>query len=156
MPLIPPIYNSLNASMIVARIKKRFSVELTLREFFAHTTISEQAEYVEKNQTGSGYETLLFEAVSREYYPLSSAQERMYVLNELDSSTNYNATSVIKLLGKIDCGKIENVFERIIGRHDILRTAFVRIDGSVSRRSWRMLIFVWKSWRLIPKMLIRQ
>ena len=138
IPIDAPYYeyggNSLNASMIVARIKKRFSVELTLREFFAHTTISEQAEYVEKNQTGSGYETLLFEAVSREYYPLSSAQERMYVLNELDSSTNYNATSVIKLLGKIDCGKIENVFERIIGRHDILRTAFVRIDGSVKQK----------------------
>ncbi len=126
--------NSLNASMIVARLKKRFSVEFTLRDFFANTTILEQAEYVGRKQTGNDCEISLFEAVSREYYPLSSAQERMYVLSELESSTNYNATSVIKLLGKIDYDKIENVFKTIIGRHDILRTVFVRINGSVKQK----------------------
>lgn len=126
--------NSLNAAMIVARFKKKFNIELSLREFFEYTTISEQAEYIEKNQTSNRNETLLFEPVSREYYPLSAAQERMYVLNELDNSTNYNATSVIKLLGKINNSKIEDVFKKIIARHDILRTAFVRNNGSINQK----------------------
>ncbi len=29
---------------------------------------------------------------------------------------------------------MENVFKRIIGRHDILRTVFVRINGSVKQK----------------------
>lgn len=125
--------NSLNASMIVARLNKKFGVNLTLKEFFSHTTILEQAEFVESNENDTEHNTALFEPVEMDYYPLSSAQERMYVLNELDHSTNYNATSFIKITGKIDYNRVEKSFRKIIERHDILRTAFVRNNGSVKQ-----------------------
>lgn len=125
--------NSLNASMIVARINKKFGINITLKEFFSHTTISEQAEIVELNDNRTEHTTNLFESVQREYYPLSSAQERMYVLNELEHSTNYNATSFIKINGKIDYNRVDQAFRKIIERHSVFRSAFVKNNGSIKQ-----------------------
>ncbi len=123
--------NSLNASMIVARLNKRFGINVTLKEFFLHTTISEQADLVESNDNCKECTQDLIKPVEREFYPLSFAQERMYVLNELEHSTNYNATSFVKINGNIDHDKVNDAFKKIVERHDILRTAFIKNNGSI-------------------------
>ncbi len=149
--------NSLNASMIVVRIKKKFGVDLTLREFFVRTTIAELAEFVEENCSLQKEETALFTPVTRDFYPLSAAQERMYILSELENhSTNYNATSAITLLGAIDIQKIERVFQKIIARHDILRTAFVKIDGSVKQKVLDKVEFHVETVEAAPEQLVKQ
>ncbi|HWV64276.1 non-ribosomal peptide synthetase [Chitinophaga sp.] len=70
-------------------------------------------------------------AEKREYYPLSSAQTRIYFLNQLDNqSLAYNIPSAFEIAGRIDGGKLRIALQRLINRHEILRTAF-RTIGNV-------------------------
>ncbi|CDZ24038.1 hypothetical protein CCDG5_0919 [[Clostridium] cellulosi] len=61
----------------------------------------------------------------KEYYPLSAAQRRMFVLNQLDKeSTAYNTTLALKIEGDLDESRLTQVFEKLIQRHESLRTTF--------------------------------
>ncbi len=69
-------------------------------------------------------------AEEKEYYTMSSAQKKFYILTNLDeASTAYNATKVIMIEGILDRNRIENAFSELIKRHEILRTSLHIIDG---------------------------
>ena len=58
-------------------------------------------------------------------YPLSSAQKRLFVLQKMDEkSTAYNNQIFYIVEGKLEKDKLEQTFEKIIKRHDALRTSF--------------------------------
>lgn len=57
--------------------------------------------------------------------PLSSQQERLWRLMQLDESNRYRAQSAILLEGALDKDALRRSLENIIERHEILRTAFV-------------------------------
>ncbi len=74
-------------------------------------------------------------AVEKEFYELSSAQMRMYFLQQMNlSSTVYNITYFEKLgdkgnknkgtAARIDVKRLEDTFKRLIERHESLRTSF--------------------------------
>jgi hypothetical protein len=67
----------------------------------------------------------------KEYYPLSSAQNRLFILQQLDTqSTPYNVFQTVELSGELDGKKLEAAFKTMIRRHDSLRTSFEIIDGA--------------------------
>lgn len=60
-----------------------------------------------------------------EVYPVSSTQKRMMLLQEMDGAQmTYNVPSCFILKGTVDRKRIELVFEKLIKRHEILRTQF--------------------------------
>lgn len=72
---------------------------------------------------------ILFSAITpvekKKYYPLSAAQRRMFVLNQLDKeSTAYNTTLALKIEGDLDESRLTQVFINLIQRHESLRTTF--------------------------------
>ena len=68
----------------------------------------------------------------QDYYEASSAQKRMYVVNELiEDAIPYNFAAVYKVKGKIDKGKIQNCFSKMVQRHEAFRTRFDMVDGEV-------------------------
>ncbi|MCL6589235.1 MAG: amino acid adenylation domain-containing protein [Firmicutes bacterium] len=74
--------------------------------------------------------------VSQEYpapeYPASSAQQRMYVLQQLSpGSTAYNMGVIIRITREIDPWRLEDAFQRLIERQEALRTFFAFKDGSL-------------------------
>ncbi|MDI5790323.1 condensation domain-containing protein [Bacillus licheniformis] len=69
---------------------------------------------------------------SRANYPVSSAQRRMYILNQLEeASTSYNVPAVLLLEGELDKERLEDAFRALISRHETLRTSFELIDGEI-------------------------
>jgi amino acid adenylation domain-containing protein len=65
----------------------------------------------------------------KEYYPLSSAQKRLYILQQLDpGGTGYNMPWLIPLTGDIHRKRLENTFVSLIKRHESLRTSFIIIN----------------------------
>ncbi|MCP4150919.1 MAG: non-ribosomal peptide synthetase, partial [bacterium] len=69
-------------------------------------------------------------APKRENYPLSSAQKRLYILQQKDTAnTAYNITTALNLVGIIVIAKIENAFKEMIKRHESLRTTFEIVGG---------------------------
>jgi amino acid adenylation domain-containing protein len=63
--------------------------------------------------------------------PLSFAQERMWFLNQLDpNSAAYNIPQAIHISGPLDAGLLEQSFNQVVQRHEILRTTFQNVNGS--------------------------
>jgi len=63
--------------------------------------------------------------------PLSSQQERLWRLMQLDDAKHYRAQSAILLEGALDKDRLRRSVENIVWRHEILRTVFVRPDELV-------------------------
>ncbi|MCK8524439.1 condensation domain-containing protein, partial [Aquimarina sp. D1M17] len=115
--------HSLSAITLSNKINKAFSVELPLREFFVHRTISSLSNYI------SSSDHVVFESIpkaeSNEFYPLSSAQRRMYFLYEFDKgATSYNMPGFYKISGDYDASKLSSVFGTLVSRHESLRMVF--------------------------------
>ena len=121
--------HSLKATAVASRIHKELSVMLPLKELFRLPTISEVSEYLSAAKT-SVYASI--EPVgSKEYYEASSAQKRMWVLQQLDhENTGYNLPAVLVVNGNIGRSRLEEAFLRLIKRHESLRTMFA-MEGDV-------------------------
>jgi hypothetical protein len=104
------------------RIYQIFSLSLTITDIFNHLTIRIMAAYIDSCQH-TVHEKI--ECVSPSpYYPVSSAQKRLYVLHKMDeSSTIYNIPAVMEITGSIDRLKFENAVRALVMRHEILRTS---------------------------------
>ncbi|KAA6473946.1 non-ribosomal peptide synthetase/type I polyketide synthase [Bacillus swezeyi] len=120
--------DSLKAITFISIIHKAFSVEMTLPDFFKIPTIRQMAEYISSADKTS-YKKIE-KAPKREYYPLSSAQKRLYLVQQIDNeSTGYNEFTAGKISGKLNINKLEQAFGQLIQRHESLRTSFVVKDG---------------------------
>jgi len=120
--------HSLRATRLAVRIHKEFNVKVPLLEVFKTPTVRGLAEYVK--QTGESRWTSIPPAEKKEYYALSSAQKRLYLLQQVDTrSTAYNIPMFIPLHMDThtggDKGKLEQTFNRLIQRHESLRTSFL-------------------------------
>ncbi len=56
--------------------------------------------------------------------PLSYSQERLWIVDRLEGSVQYNIPIVLWLKGKIDFKALQNCLNQIIHRHEVLRTEF--------------------------------
>nr|WP_238552981.1 condensation domain-containing protein [Paenibacillus alvei] len=120
--------HSLKATTLVAQMHKELNVNVPLRTIFQTSTLEELAQAV------AGMEQQLYAAIepveTRDYYPLSSAQKRMYVLNQLGGAEiSYNMPMVMKIEGELDSNRLEFSFKRLIERHESLRTSFGMVNG---------------------------
>ncbi|MCP4150971.1 MAG: hypothetical protein GY757_24705, partial [bacterium] len=120
--------HSLKATRLVAKIHKQLEVKLPLAELFNTNTVRGIAAVIEKN-VGEKYQAIK-PAPKRENYPLTSAQKRIYIEQQKDKkSTAYNIYFAVKLQGKIDPRRIENVFREQVMRHESLRTSIGMHEG---------------------------
>ncbi|MGB6648698.1 MAG: amino acid adenylation domain-containing protein, partial [Bacteroidota bacterium] len=63
-------------------------------------------------------------------YPLSSAQERLWFLNQMEpESPSYNVPAAIRLKGHLDVPALERSLISIAERHEVLRASFPSVDG---------------------------
>ncbi len=63
-------------------------------------------------------------------YPFSSAQERLWLLDQLDpGATTYNITEAVRLKGLLDVSVLEQSLTEIVSRHDVLRATFSKVNG---------------------------
>jgi amino acid adenylation domain-containing protein len=62
--------------------------------------------------------------------PLSFAQQRLWFVQQLSpDSAAYNLPRVMRITGALQAQRLEIALNRVLDRHDILRTAFREIDG---------------------------
>ncbi|HLP61915.1 MAG TPA: amino acid adenylation domain-containing protein, partial [Candidatus Deferrimicrobium sp.] len=125
--------HSLKATALAAKIHKTFEVKIPLSNIFKTPTIRGLSEYM-GNTDGEQY-TRIAPVEKKEYYTLSSAQKRLYVLKQLDNTgTTYNIPSAWILEGVIDSDRLERAIMKLIERHESLRTSFEVIDSTPAQR----------------------
>ncbi|KAF6614963.1 hypothetical protein HFE03_26465, partial [Paenibacillus sp. EKM102P] len=119
---------SLRATTLVSKMHKELGVEFPLRDVFHYSTVEEMAAAMERLEIGSF--TAIPAAESSEYYPLSSAQKRLYILNQLEGAElSYNIPGAMLLEGELDRQRFEEAFRGLVARHETLRTGFEMVKG---------------------------
>ncbi|MCX6579231.1 MAG: amino acid adenylation domain-containing protein [Candidatus Aminicenantes bacterium] len=125
--------HSLNATVLTARMHKAFNVKIPLKEFLQGGCIREVAKYI--NGAVKDQFTAVEPMEKKEYYPLSPAQKRMYLLHQMDEgSAAYNIPAVMTLEGALDTNQLKKVFINLIQRHESLRTSFTAVDEEPVQR----------------------
>lgn len=115
--------HSLKATQLASRVLKEFERELPIKVIFNTPRIRELARYI------TGTEASIYDSIaaaeSRETYPLSPAQKRLYIVNQLEGNTvSYNMPGMLAITGELDVARLERAFQALITRHESLRTSF--------------------------------
>jgi tyrocidine synthetase-3 len=120
--------NSLSATLLLSEIHRAFQVRISMIDLFKAPTIRGVARCIAA--AGKTSYSTVEAAEKRDYYPLTPVQYRLHLLQQVDeTAVSYNIPSVVELEGRIDIRTLENAFERLILRHDSLRTSFLLIEG---------------------------
>jgi amino acid adenylation domain-containing protein len=132
--------HSLRATILAAKIHKKFDVIFPLAEIFKRPTIREGADYID---AANKEKYIRIEPLEKkEYYPLSSAQKRLYFLQMMEKSgTAYNLPRVMKLEGKIDAERLDDTFAKLIQGHESLRTSFHMVEEESVQRIYDKVEF---------------
>ncbi|MGD2088417.1 MAG: amino acid adenylation domain-containing protein [Candidatus Aminicenantes bacterium] len=121
--------DSLKAVNFSNRIYKELDTEVPISEFFNRPTIEKLAEYIGQYGKVSVFSRIQ-PAEKKEYYPLSPAQRRLYILNRLEEvNVAYNLSGVSVMIFKPDIERMEKIIWQLLQRHESLRTSFPVIHG---------------------------
>jgi amino acid adenylation domain-containing protein len=121
--------HSLLAVQLIARLRQTFDVEVPLREFFTQGTLAGLAGLV----GNAGHRILpdIVPADRNQALPLSWAQQRLWFLDQLDHAAGraYHIAAGVRLQGSLDRDALRAALDRIVARHENLRTVFISADG---------------------------
>ncbi|HLP48274.1 MAG TPA: amino acid adenylation domain-containing protein, partial [Candidatus Kapabacteria bacterium] len=132
--------HSLSGTVLTAKIHKALDIKLALTDLFRLPTVRELAQHLEKAKKVKF--TSIETVEEKEYYPLSSAQERLFVLQQFDpGSVGYNVPVVFKLEGELSREKIYNAFRELIKRHENFRTSLIIIDDKPVQKIYKDVEF---------------
>jgi amino acid adenylation domain-containing protein len=124
--------HSLLAARLLSRLPASLGVELPLVTVFAHPTLAGLAQAAGDALAHGGAQALLPMApVSRDQQlPLSFAQQRLWFLAQLEGgSAAYHIPLALHLQGAMDVQAWRRSLDRLVARHEALRTVFVSVDG---------------------------
>ncbi|MEK8072438.1 amino acid adenylation domain-containing protein [Rhodococcoides navarretei] len=122
--------NSLIATKLAARLGAALNVHVPARSVFESSTVEALANTVAS--ADAPVRAQLDASRARpQHIPLSSAQQRMWFLNRLDTASALNNVPVALLLrGPLDVDALQAAVFDVVGRHESLRTVYPEIDGS--------------------------
>jgi hypothetical protein len=61
--------------------------------------------------------------------PLSFSQERLWFIDQLEGSVQYNLPAIVRLKGRLDKSALAYALQTIVDRHEILRTRIYQEEG---------------------------
>lgn len=136
--------HSLLVIRLIAAIRRTFSKEIAVKQIFDHPTIRSQA-LICSADTAPVLPPLVRQERDRQV-PLSFAQERLWFIDRLRGSVEYNLSWTIALNGDLNIPALEAAFMEIVSRHEILRTVIREENGvgyqhALSPDGWRIQIF---------------
>ncbi len=123
--------NSLAAMQLVARLNNEHKVGLRVSDIFDHPTISELHGVVRRRRQAEVVKSGASAAPSRAQ-PLppavSSAQQSLWIVDQLEGSLAYHLSVSYLLTGKLDPNRLEVAIRAVIKKHKSLRTCILGID----------------------------
>lgn len=125
--------HSLKGTILISRIHQDMGVKFQLVDLFASPTIRKMARLLAE----AGQQSLdpIPKAPTRDFYPLSPAQKRLYILQQMNpAGTIYNIPALVLLEGETSGEKIASAFQRLTNRHEALRTSFELHEGTPVQR----------------------
>ncbi|WP_438308970.1 amino acid adenylation domain-containing protein [Burkholderia pseudomallei] len=120
--------HSLLAVQLVSRLRQALSVEVALGTVFDAPVLSALASRLDDNTAEVLPPILLAPRDGR--IALSLAQQRLWFLTQLEGvSEAYHMSGAVRLDGPLNREVLQRALNRIVMRHEALRTCFVREEG---------------------------
>ncbi|WP_241386850.1 non-ribosomal peptide synthase/polyketide synthase [Rhodococcus sp. CH91] len=121
--------SSLLAMRVAARLAAATGTELGIREVFDHPIVTDLAAHLDRPDR-AGHDRGVPTAGPRpEPIPLSPAQQRMWFINQFDTtSPAYNIAVALRLSGRLDRAALHRAIGAVVDRHESLRTRYPLTD----------------------------
>ncbi|MBQ4848293.1 amino acid adenylation domain-containing protein [Pseudoalteromonas sp. MMG005] len=118
--------HSLLATRLVSQIDAVFGRTIALKAVFENNNIQQLARYIEAHVESLSHE---YTQVSKgEVIPLSYAQQRLWFVEQVSPSNQYNMPLAFKVKGAFDLEVATQVLNYLVQRHNILQTRY-KFDG---------------------------
>lgn len=136
--------DSLTATELKNQLQNQLGWNISIDQFLNGASIRQLAANYPNYDKQTRKEFTLTSISREEHLPLSFAQQRLWFLDQLQSrSPLYNISGAVKLQGQLNIIALEQSFQEIIRRHEVLRTNFAAINGQPvqiihPKRSWTM------------------
>lgn len=122
--------DSLLAIKLAVRILDELHVSITVKDVFQQPRIKELALYI--SSLANVNRNSISAINKRNYYPLSSAQKRIYYSSNMNkNSVLYNISGGIVIDHNLDINRLQESFQTLVNRHEVLRTHFDVVDNDV-------------------------
>jgi len=125
--------DSLLAARIASRVKARLGIRAPVRLIFDCPTVAGYAAALEEAPATTGGEAMpVRRAPGRRTYPMSRAQERLWVIEQmaLDGAL-YTIPTAVRIHGRLDVDALREALSALMQRHEVLRTVFRVESGRV-------------------------
>ena len=128
--------DSLTAINLCALIQEEFNVQIFVRDILEHPKVYEISDIISERLNNIQKQNKLLPAKEMPYYPLSSAQKRMYISSNMSGKNSilYNIPAGIILDKMPDISKLEDSINKLISRHESLRTYFVIENNNIVQK----------------------
>ncbi len=120
---------SLLAMRLAARLSATLGTDLGIRDVFDHPTVADLTDHVHRG-AGTGHRPDPVAGPRPDPVPLSPAQQRMWFVNQFDTtSPAYNIAVALRLRGHLDLPALRAALGDVVARHESLRTRYPLTDG---------------------------
>ncbi|MCE6977055.1 non-ribosomal peptide synthetase, partial [Pseudomonas frederiksbergensis] len=121
--------HSLLAVQLLSRLRRKLGARITLRELFDAPTVRGLASLVSAASPTESQSIPLANRSGR--LPLSFSQQRLWFLDHLDHAAGaaYHLPLALRLKGPLNKPALHATLDRLVARHETLRTRFELVDG---------------------------
>ena len=126
--------HSLKATKLISEYHKAFHIKLSIKEIYQYSKLSEQVTLIDAT-TRTEFKNIDV-APKAESYPLSDAQQRLWVSSQFEGGSEaYNMPFTVVLKEAYEVAAFKKAIDSVIERHEILRTVF-KLNDAGEIRQW--------------------
>ena len=126
--------HSLLITQIIAKINEELNIQLPVRMIFDYPNIRVLASEISLIKQSNKAHSAIEKIERSENLPLSYEQQRIWFVDQLEGgSSQYNITGAFPVNGTLDHKAFWQALNKIVQRHEVLRTNFKEINGTVSQ-----------------------
>ncbi|MFZ6010152.1 MAG: condensation domain-containing protein, partial [Bacteroidota bacterium] len=125
--------HSLKAVQMISAINAKFGVDVQHKDAFIYTTITELAAHIANKE--KLHKDKLVPIEEQDYYNVSHAQKRLWILNSLEEKqVAYNIPTASLIEEKINLAYLNESLQKLYERHESLRTVFVMVGNEPKQK----------------------
>ncbi|HEU0300910.1 MAG TPA: amino acid adenylation domain-containing protein, partial [Longimicrobium sp.] len=125
--------HSLLAVRVISRVRQALGIDAALGRCFERPVLADFARGLDR--AGRAELPPIEPADRNGHLPLSFAQQRLWFLEQFGNlGSTYHVRRRLRLRGALDRAALVRALDRIVARHEALRTVFVEVDGRAEQR----------------------